>query len=239
VPLLAESDLVNITLLGVELFLLVVTITLLTLNRREQHGRDKLLERLSAATDVVTRQEYFVTVLESIQSASRNLRGIVTGSAPSSEESEVVRQVTNAISHAVARGVQVRYLLPSAPDRLHMAQRYVDAGAEVRFNPEVLVSDARYMVVDSHSVVIGVPERKGRDEPTRKGYVVPSESVASLFGEEFERRWNSKEARPYRAYLSEVVSTARQSNPAISAELIATNLRVDRKDIDGILSKPA
>ncbi len=149
----------------------------------------------------------------------------------------MIHQVTNAISQAVAKGVQVRYLLPSAPDRLQMAQKYVNAGAEVRFNPEVLVSDARYMVVDNQSVVIGVPERRGRDEPTRKGYVVPSESVASLFREEFEKRWTSKEAKAYLTYLGEVVGKARQSNPSISTELIATNLKVDRKDIDGILGK--
>ncbi|MDV3244726.1 MAG: hypothetical protein LYZ66_06100 [Nitrososphaerales archaeon] len=236
-PLLVGSDLVNLALLGVELFLLIVTITLLTLNRREQHGRDRLLDRLSAATDVVSRQEYFVTVLGSIQGARRTLCGVVTGSAPPTEEGEVIHQVTNAISQAVAKGVKVQYLLPSAPDRLQMAQRYVNAGAEVRFNPEVLVSDARYMVVDNQSVVIGVPERKGRNEPTRKGYVVPSESVASLFRDEFEKRWDSKEAKAYLAYLAEVVGKARQSNPAISAELIATNLKLDRKDVDSILKQ--
>ncbi len=235
VPLLSGSDLVNLALLGVELFLLVVTITLLVLNRRELHGRDRLLERLSAATDVVSRQEYFVTILQSIQTASKSLSGVVTGSAPPREESEVIRQVTGAIEQAVSRGVRVRYLLPRAPDRLQMAQRYVKAGAEVRFNPEVLVIDARYMIVDGQSVVIGVPERKGRDEPTRRGYIVPSESVASMFLQEFEKRWASKDAVPCQQYLSEVVSKARQSNPTISAELIATQLRIEIEDVEGIL----
>jgi hypothetical protein len=116
-----------------------------------------------------------------------------------------------------------------------MAQRYAKAGAGVRFNPEVLVSDARYMIVDGQSVVIGVPERKGKDEPTRKGYIVPSESVASMFTQEFEKRWTSSEAKPYEDYLSEVVGRARQSNPSISSELIASNLKVPKEDIDAIL----
>ncbi len=232
---MADSDLVNITLLGVELFLLAVTITLLTLNRREQHGRDRLLRRLSAATDVVSRQEYFVTTLQSIQTARKSLSGVVTGSAPPTEESEVIHQVTSAIEQSVSRGVSVRYLLPRAPDRLQMAQRYVKTGAEVRFNPEVLVSDARYMIVDGQSVVIGVPERKGKDEPTRKGYIVPSESVASMFLQEFEKRWTSKDAVQCQEYLSEVVAKARQSNPTISAELIATHLKIEKGDVEGIL----
>ncbi len=74
--LLLQSDFINFALLAVELFLLAVTITLLTLNRREQHGRDRLLARLSAATDVVSRQEYFVTVLGSIQKSRRTPGGL-------------------------------------------------------------------------------------------------------------------------------------------------------------------
>jgi hypothetical protein len=230
-----SSDLVNLTLLGVELFLLVVTISLLILNRREFHGRDKLLQRLTTATDVVSRQEYFVSVLGSIQGASKSVAGVVTGSSPSAGQGEVIEQVTSAVSQAVARGVSVRYILPRAPDRLQMAHRYVKAGASVKFNPEVLVSDARYMIVDDQSVVIGVPERKGRDEPTRKGYIVPSESVAAMFNQEFQKRWDSTEADTYADYLSEVVTRARQTNPAISAELIASNLKVQREEIENLL----
>jgi hypothetical protein len=232
-----QSDLVNLSLLGVELFLLTVTITLLVLNRREQHGRDRLLRRLTAATDVVSRQEYFVSVLASIQSAKKSLVGVVTGSSPSVEEEEVIHQLTQAVSQAVARNVDVRYILPLAPDRLQMAQRYVNAGASVRFNPEVLVSDARYMIVDDQSAVIGVPERKGKDEPTRKGYIIPSESVAAMFRSEFEKRWTSPDARTHSDYLSEVVAKARQSNPSISTDLIASNLKLRKEEVEIILKQ--
>lgn len=234
VPIL-QSDAVNLLLLAVELFLLIVTITLLILSRREQHGRHRLLEHLLAATDVITRQEYFVSVLESIQSANKYIHGIVTGSAPPPQEAEVIRKVTDGISQAVARGVDVRYILPHSPDRLQMAQQYVKAGAEVKFNPAVLVIDARYMIVDDKSVVIGVPEQKGRDEPTRRGYIVPSESIAAMFRQEFGKKWTSPEAKGYNEYLTEVVTHAKQSNPTISAELIASNLGVSKEEIEAIL----
>ncbi|HYC26591.1 MAG TPA: TrmB family transcriptional regulator sugar-binding domain-containing protein [Nitrososphaerales archaeon] len=232
-----QSDLVTFALLVVEPFLLIVTLLLLVLNRREQKGRDRLLERLSAATDVVSRQEYFVTVLGSLQSAKDYVVGSVTGSSPNAEESEVLHQVVEAISAATSRGVKVRYLLPLAPDRLQVAQMYSAAGAEVRFNPGVLVADARYMIVDDRSVVVGVPERKGKDEPTRKGYIIPSETVGALFKGDFDSKWGSPETRMYASYLEEVVSNARSSNPAISAELIAANLKIDRGSVDMILSR--
>ena len=230
-----QSDLLSFALLIIEPFLLLATLLLLFLNRREQKGRDRLLQRLSAATDVVSRQEYFVAVLGSLQSAKTYVLGSVTGSPPQSEETEVLHQVTNAMASAVSRGARVRYLLPLAPDRLQVAQLYSDAGAEVRFNPGILVSDARYMVVDDRSVVIGVPEKKGSDEPTKKGYIVPSETVAALFRTEFESRWNATETKAYRDYLADVVTKARISNPAISSELIASNLKLSHKDVEAAL----
>ncbi len=234
---LLQADILTYALLIIEPFLLVATLLLLVLNRREQRGRDSLLRRLSAATDVVSRQEYFVAVLGSLQSASTYVYGSVTGSPPQPEESEVIQQLTGAVSSAVGRGAKVRYLLPLAPDRLQIAQLYSTAGAQVRFNPGVLVSDARYMIVDDKSVVVGVPERKGRNEPTRKGYVIPSETVAALFKGEFEAKWNSGETRTYEAYMAEVVTNARKSNPAISSELIAANLKLDRKEVERFLPK--
>ncbi|HZW85650.1 MAG TPA: hypothetical protein VFE91_07115, partial [Nitrososphaerales archaeon] len=162
-----------------------------------------------------------------------------TGSSPQAEEGEVVHQLVTAISSASSRGVKVRYLLPLAPDRLQVAQLYHQAGADVRFNAGVLVTDARYMIVDDRSVVVGVPERKGRNEPTRKGYVIPSETVASLFRDDFDAKWAAQETKSYEDYLKEVVLNARSSNPAISTELIAANLKLDRGAVDAIISRQA
>jgi hypothetical protein len=236
---LLQSDVVTFALLLIEPLLLIATLLLLFLNRREQRGRDSLLRRLSAATDVVSRQEYFVAVLGAFQSANVYVYGSVTGSAPQPEESEVIHQLTEAMSSAAKRGAKVRYILPLAPDRLQVAQMYTNAGAEVRFNPGVLVSDARFMIVDDKSVVVGVPERKGRNEPTRKGYVIPSETVASLFKKEFEEKWSSPETKTHEAYISDVVSNARRANPTISSELIAANLRLETKEVERYLAKGA
>jgi hypothetical protein len=234
----SQTSLLSSALLLVELVLLVVTVSLLGLNRKEQKSRDRLMEHISSATDVVTRQEYFLTVLESLQHSERYVYGSVTGSPPSSGESDVIRQVTDAISHAVGRNVKVRYVLPLSLDRLSMGQRYSRAGAEVKFNSAVLVSDARFMVVDDREVVIGVPERKGENEPTRKGYRIPSESVALLFRKRFEELWDSPDAKGYMDYLSGVVTKARESSPGISAESIASNLKIGREDVVRVLSGP-
>jgi hypothetical protein len=222
---------VQVLLLAVELVLLIVTLFLLLLNRREAKSRETMMQHFSTVADVITRQEYFVAVVDAIQRAENTLAGSVTGSPPSKEEGEVVRQILGAIAEAAKREVKVRYLLPLSPDRLRMGRMYAANGAEVRFNPSLLVSDVRYMCVDKKLVLIGVPARNGRNEPTRKGYTVPSESVAHLFGTQFEELWASKDTKSYLDYLKELVSQVMGSNPSLSHDLVAANLGVEKEDV--------
>ena len=222
---------VQLLLLAVELVLLIATIFLLLLNRREAKSRETMMQHFSSVADVITRQEYFVAVVDAIQRAQTTLAGSVTGSPPSKEEGEVVRQILGAVAEATKRKVQVRYLLPLAPDRLRMGRLYTANGAQVKFNPSLLVSDVRYMCVDRKLVLIGVPERNGRNEPTRKGYTVPSESVAHLFGSQFEEHWASKDTKSYSDYLRELVTQAMGSNPNLSLDLVAANLGVEKEDV--------
>lgn len=196
-----DPSTIQLILLAVELVLLVATLTLLVLYRREMKARETLIQHVSSVADVITRQEYFVAVVDAIQGAETKLIGCVTGSPPTIEEGEVIRQLLRSVGEAVKRGVKVRYLLPLAPDRLRMARWYSTTGAEVRFDPSLLISDARYMCTDEKLAVVGVPDRKGENQPTRKGYVIPSETIARLLVGDFESKWNSSAGKSYEAYL--------------------------------------
>ncbi|MER3602251.1 MAG: hypothetical protein C4339_05995 [Nitrososphaerota archaeon] len=234
-----EPTAFQLVLAAVELVLLGATVLLLMLNRREIRSRELMMRRFTSVADAISRQEYFVAVIEALQKAEEQVFGSVTGSMPGPEEAEVVQKVLEAVSEACRRGVRVRYLLPLAPDRLRMARRYREAGAEVKFSPSVLVSDMRYMCVDDRLVIVGVPGRKGRDEPTRKGYTIPSESLAILLRERFEEAWQAQESKTYAHYLRELVAAARASQPGLSAELIAKNLGVGEEDVAPLLGGAA
>lgn len=230
-----DSGTIQLLLLAVELVLLVATLALLVLNRREMRAREVLMRHFTSVADVITRQEYFVAVVEALQGAEKTLDGSVTGSPPSNEEGEVIRQILRSIAEAAKKGVAVRYLLPLAPDRLKMGKFYTANGAQVKFSPSVLISDARYMCVDGKEVLVGVPERSGRNEPTRKGYTIVSESVSRLFAREFEDQWGAEAARTYERYLKELVGNARTANPSASPELIAGNLGLEARDVESAL----
>jgi hypothetical protein len=228
---------VQLLLLAVELVLLVATVLLLVLNRRDMRSREVLMRHFTSVADVITRQEYFVAVIDAIQRAERKLIGSVTGSPPSTEESEVIQQILQSLAEAARRNVAIRYLLPLSQDRLQMGRMYTLSGASVRFNPSLLISDMRFMCTDDRLVLVGVPERKGKNEPTKKGYSIPSESVANLFTAEFEKLWNSPESKSYEEYLQELVAKARESNPRISVDLISSNLGIERADVEGALAR--
>lgn len=230
-----DNGTVQLLLLVVELVLLVATLSLLVLNRRETAARELLMQHFSTVADVITRQEYFVAVIDAVQRAQKSLDGEVTGSPPSNEEGEIIRQILNSIAEASKRKVAIRYLLPMAPDRLRMGRLYAKNGAQVKFSPSVLISDARYTCVDGKVVLVGIPERSGRNEPTRKGYTIASESVARLFARDFEEQWGTPGAKSCEDYLIELVGNARASNPSASPELIAGNLGVEKEDVEGAL----
>ena len=223
---------IQLLLLAVELLLLVATLILLILNRREVKARESLMQHFSSVADVITRQEYFVAVVDAIQRSEKTLVGSVTGSAPTTEEGEVIHQLLASIGEAAKRGVSIRYLLPLAPDRLRMAKLYSARGAEVAFSPSLLMSDARYMCTDDEMVLVGVPEGRGRNQPTRRGYAIPSETVTHLFVADFEAKWNSPDAKSYDLYLTELVEQARAANSKASVKLIADTLGIATEDVD-------
>lgn len=218
-------------LLIVELALLLLTVYLLFSSMREARERTKLIDQLVKATRTFSRTEYFTEVLESVGEATKYIYAAVTGTSPRDEEKEVIERLLTQYSKAAKIGVKLRFLLPKDPDRLMMGYKYKRAGGEVRYNPALLVSDLRYMVIDGNLVVIGLPERGGLEEPTRKGHKIYSEGVASLFQERFEKVWNSPASIGYEEYLKQTIKEAVKNNPSISNELLSTLLRIPIEEI--------
>jgi len=217
-------------LLAVELVLLIATLALLIQARRESAGREKLLEQMAHTARIVSRQEYFNAVHFVMQSARNSIKGSITGSAPSTtEQKDQVQAIIDRISLAKTRGVRVQYILPKSPDRLVVANQYREAGAEIRLHAGIIVSDLRYTVIDNTYTVLGLPSSAGENQPTREGYVIPSEALAEIFLRQFQARW--EEAAPYDEYLKTIVSDVRSHNPNISVQLLSSELQIPEPEI--------
>ena len=215
---------VETTLLILESALLVATIILLLYSIREGKGRKNLLLEVGKATKILTRQEYFLTVTDSMMDARVEVIGFITGRLPTRDDKKRVRDIINNIEKLTKNDIKVKYLVPKFPDRLHIGYLYSRAGAEVRYGIGAIASDIRYIIVDDRFVVIGIPESMGEKEATKKGYRIPSESLAAILKDQFYRCW--EESMTYEKYVEEAIKQT-----GLSPKQLGRELQIDEKEL--------
>lgn len=189
-------------LLLLESLLLVATVILLAYNIHEGKQRDMLLREVGKATKVLTRQEYFFIVVDTMLDAKHEIIGCITGSPPTGDDLKMTRHITATIEKMAKQGVRIKYLLPKFPDRLQVGVLYSQAGAEIRFSSCLMVHSIRYSIVDEKVVVFGIPESTGEKEATKKGYKIPSEELALILKNYFN---SCEKQMTIREYLQEIM----------------------------------
>jgi hypothetical protein len=214
-------------LLALESVLLLATIILLLYSIREGKQRRNLLLEVGKATKIFTRQEYFLSVKDSMMDAQNEIVGFITGRPPSDDDSKRINDIVHNIETLTAKGVKVKYLIPKFHDRLQIGHLYTKAGAEVRYSICALVSNIRYIIIDEDIAVIGIPESVGEKEATRKGYRIPSEGMASILKNNFSGCW--EQSIPFEEYVKEII---RQTGAA--PRMLEQELHIDEKELERI-----
>jgi len=171
---------IELSLLILEALLLVFTIGLLWLSIKEGRSRDSLIMEVTKATRTLTQHEYFITVVDAMMDARKEVFGVITGRMPKGDDKKRTREIVLNLEKLRDSRVNVKYVLPRFHDRLHIGWLYTKAGAEVYYSSCAHVHDLRYMVVDDKLSLIGLPESVGEKEATKKGYRLPSEGLARI-----------------------------------------------------------
>jgi hypothetical protein len=206
-----------------ESVLLVATVILLVYSIHEGKRRDHLLREVGRVTKVLTRQEYFFSIMEAMLDATQEIMGCITGTPPSGEDIKMTRHIADAIEDMTRKGVRIKYLLPKFPDRLQVGVQYTKAGAEVLFSSCLMVHSIRYTVVDEKIVVLGIPESIGEKEATKKGYTIPSEGLAAVLKNYFNE---CADKTSLKDYLQEVIKQT-----GATLEHLAREFHLDQKDL--------
>ena len=210
-------------LLLLESVLLVATIMLLVYGIHEGKRRDALLKEVGRATKVLTRQEYFFSIMEAMFDAKQEIIGCITGTPPSGDDVKMTRHIADAIEDMTRKGVSIKYLLPKFPDRLQIGVLYTKAGAEVRFSSCLMVHNIRYSVVDERIVVLGIPENTGEREAKKKGYTIPSEGLSIVLKNYFN---DCEKQTTLKEYILEVIEQT-----GATAEHLAKEFHLDEKEL--------
>ncbi len=234
---------VEFGLLLVELILLIFTVILLVLNLREEKGRQDLIKEVGRATKVLTRQEYLNEVIRSYHEAKSSIFGCITGSYPTDEEErQVIDTLVKHIRELSKEGVKIRFMIPKFTDRLYIGYRYSQAGAQVFYNNCALVNDARYMIIDDRFVLIGVPEKIGENEPTKKGYRIPSVGIAAIIREHYDQCANSSRfTATHDEYVKETLEEMKRIKPELDFAPVSRELKIpvdELKRIDSLNITP-
>ncbi len=214
---------IEIGLLSLESILLVATIVLLIYSIKEGKQRDRLILEVGKATKVLTRQEYFLTIIDSMMDAKEEITGCITGRPPTGDDSKMTRDIMENIERMTKKGVRIRYLMPKFPDRLYLGYIYMKAGAEILYSSCLMVYDMRFIIIDNKVVVIGVPESTGEKEATKKGYRIPSEGLAIVLKNYFDTCKNQSD---FTGYLKEVIAQT-----GATPEHIAREYRIDEEEL--------
>jgi hypothetical protein len=209
-------------LLMLESVLLVVTVLLLIYSLREGKSRKNLLLEVGKTTKMLTRQEYFLTVTDSMADASIEIIGFITGRLPLADDKKRVRDIVNIIEKSIKRGVKVKYVVPKFHDRLHIGSLYSRAGAEVRYG--ICASNIRFIILDDQFVVIGIPESTGKKEATKKGYRIPSEGLAEILKDHFYKCW--EESMPFEQYVKDQINLT-----GLTPKRLGREIQVDETEI--------
>lgn len=217
-------------LLILESVLLIVTIILLLYSIKEGKGRKKLLLEVGKFTKILTRQEYFLMVIDSMADAKEEIVAIITGRLPADEDKKRIKDIIHNIESLSKKGVKLKYLLPKFHDRLHIGYLYSKAGAEVRYSICAIANNIRFIIVDERIAVIGIPESTGEKEATRKGFRIPSEGLAGILKDHFYRCWEV--STPYDAFVKEIIQQT-----GLTPKLIGKELQIDERELESLLKK--
>jgi hypothetical protein len=210
-------------LLVLESVLLFATVILVIYSIFEGKRRDSLLREVGRVTKILTRQEYFFSVMEAMLDAKKEILGCITGTPPFGDDIRMTRHIADAIEDMTGKGVRINYLLPKFPDRLQIGIQYTKAGAHVLFSSCLMVHTMRYSVVDEQIVVLGIPEKRGEREATKKGYTIPSEGLATILKNYFN---DCEDKTSLREYVQEVTKQT-----GATLEHLAREFRISEEDL--------
>jgi len=216
-------------LLLLESVLLIVTIILLVYSILEGKQRDKLLLEMGRTTKILTRQEYFLMVIDSMMGAKEEIVGCITGRIPGGSDKQMTRDIVATIENLSKKKVRVKYLLPKFPDRLHIGYLYTKAGAEIFYSSCLMVHNMRFIIVDERVIVIGIPEVVGETEATKKGYRIPSEGLAMVLRNYFnacEKQTN------FTDYIKEVMNQT-----GATLQHLAREYKIDEEELMRLMEK--
>lgn len=165
------------------------------------------------AEALLSQELYIQRCIELINNAKKQVI-IRTSKMSKSEDLPEAAAVNQAIRTAREKGVKIRILVATNYDRLPGAIALADMiGADVRFDPEIPISDINYYCADGSHLLIATRQPSSESQHRRSTSWIEFRStfLASVLFNHFDRRWEAINTRRLDEYMSEVLPVAIKS----------------------------
>jgi len=162
------------------------------------------------AEELRSKALYVQRCVELINNAKNHVV-IRTSKMSKSEDLPEAAVVNQAIGNACSKGVKIRILVGTNYDRLPGAIELIDKfHADVRFDPEISVSDINYYCADGSHLVIATRQSSRESQHLRSTSWIEFRStfLSSVLCNEFDRRWKAINTRRLGEYMKEVLPVA-------------------------------
>lgn len=214
-------------LLVVELLLIILSIILISLSRKEEKTRSNHLEAMLNVTENLTRREYFQNIYDILNDSGEYFHSYVTFKKYGDEDHSNVNELVKLIKNK-SNKITIKYLAPKERNSLKMGYLNTSNGAEVRFHVGLLANDLRFSISDNIYTVIGIPSLQ-RTLGTLRSIKIKSGELTIILKVQFDTFW--EEGISYQDYLQETVEEIKDANPNINDIKIAEYLDLPISEI--------
>jgi adenylate kinase family enzyme len=188
---------------------------------------------------IADRQDYIRRYRELIDNAQHDVL-IMANKFHRSEALNEAARINESLRAAFQRGVRIAMLNGSGFDRLPGAlELAIDCGAEVRFDPDLPMSDMNFACADSHNVLIAlrtVSLEKGSYKRSTAWSEFRSTHLAATLRRDFDRRWHAPRTRSLGLLMREVLPAAIRE---LGVEGVGAQLHVPSRLVKDVVDRPA
>ena len=215
------------TLLIVELVLIILSLRLIYLSRKDGKLIKNHMKAMIDETEKLTRREYFQNIYDVLNNSGEYFYSFVTfkkyGGGDDSNVDELIKIIENKSTK-----IKLKYLAPKERNILKMGYLNTSIGAEVRFHVGLLANDLRFSISDNIYSIIGIPSLE-RNSGTFKSIKIKSGELTKILKVQFDTFWEV--GISYQDYLQETVEEIKDANPNINDIEIAEYLDVPISEI--------
>ena len=199
--------------IGLTIAVLATSALSALLMMRERRQRDRFIRRLDAVVEIVSRENYLLTLARYVREAQTEVL-FLSSTITRQEDQSALKELRSARNKAIKRTTTYQAIIPEESGRIEGGYELFEAKVDVLVSERLLDSDVNLTIIDGEVAVIGLPLRPGG--PSENGVTIHSGPLIDLLSKYYQSLL--PDANSFKLYASRRIlqlQEARNGLPAI------------------------